>query len=139
MRDHDKVLSNSLQHVQQQIDSDEPKLLYNLTSDLAHVLCINMPSFQLIHFVDGLVDALVDCESSSSSGAGVVLNATLKNKGSELQSQVPHVTQRLLKQLEVIKCPRTKSYTLRSILNLATHHSKVVCGILLGQPLPFDR
>lgn len=138
MRDHDKVLGNSLQHVQQQIDSDEPKLLYNLTSDLAHIICINMPSFQLIHFVEGLLDALVDCESSSSSGSSVVLNATLKNKGGELQSHVAHVLGKLLKQLDNIKCSKTKSYALRGILNLATHHSKVVCGILLAQPLPFD-
>lgn len=81
MRDHDKVLSNSMQQIQQKIESDEPKLLYNLTSDLAHVICLNLPHFQLIHFVDGLTDALLDCESSSSNGSSIVLNVTLKNKG----------------------------------------------------------
>ncbi|KAJ8930968.1 hypothetical protein NQ314_016182 [Rhamnusium bicolor] len=138
MRDQDKVLSNSLQHIQQQIDCDEPKLLYNLTSDLAHIICLNMPQFQLIHFVDGLTEALVDCESSSSNGSSVVLNATLKNKGGELQSHVTHVLEKLLKQLDNIQYPRTKSSALRGILNLATHHSKIVGGILLAQPLPFD-
>uniref|UniRef100_A0A6P7GVH6 Maestro heat-like repeat-containing protein family member 1 n=1 Tax=Diabrotica virgifera virgifera TaxID=50390 RepID=A0A6P7GVH6_DIAVI len=138
MRDHDKVLSNSLQHIHQQIDSDEPKLLYNLTSDLAHIICVNLPSFQLIHCIDGLTDALLDCESSSSNGSSVVLNVILKNKGGELSSHVVHVIEKLLKQLYQIRCPRTKSSTYRAVLNLAMHHSKTVCGILLNQPLPFD-
>ncbi|CAG9840062.1 unnamed protein product [Diabrotica balteata] len=138
MRDHDKVLSNSLQHIHQQIDSDEPKLLYNLTSDLAHIICINLPSFQLIHCIDGLTDALLDCEPSSSNGSSVVLNVILKNKGGELLSHVVPVIEKLLKQLYQIRCPRTKSSTYRAVLNLAMHHSKTVCGILLNQPLPFD-
>jgi hypothetical protein len=138
MRDHDKQLSNSMQHIQQQIDSEEPKLLYNLTSDLAHIICLNLPHFQLIHFVDGLIEALLDCEASSSSGSSVVLNMTLKSKGSELQGHVNLILEKLIIQLGKIQCPRTKSSTLRSILNFATHHSKAVCQILLNQPLPFD-
>lgn len=89
MRDHDKVLSNSVQHIQQQIESDEPKLLYNLTSDMAHVICVNMPHFQLMHFVEGLTDSLLDCESSSSNGSSVVLNVTLKNKGEYIVILIP--------------------------------------------------
>ncbi|KAJ8979536.1 hypothetical protein NQ317_017684 [Molorchus minor] len=132
MRDHDKILSNALQHVQQQIESDDPKLLYNLTSDVAHIVCLNLPQFQLIHFVDGLSDALLDCESSSSNGSSVVLNVT------ELQNHVTYILNKLLKALNKIQCSRTKSSTLRAILNLATHHCKTVGGILLAQPLPFD-
>ncbi|CAG9858443.1 unnamed protein product [Phyllotreta striolata] len=138
MRDHDKILSNSLQHIQQQIDSDEPKLLYNLTSDLAHIISINLPPFQLMHCIEGLIEALLDCESSSSNGSSVVLNLLLKNKGGELVSHVAHITEELLKKLYKIQCPRTKSTTYRAILNLAMHHSKIVCGILLSQSLPFD-
>nr|XP_023029049.1 maestro heat-like repeat-containing protein family member 1 [Leptinotarsa decemlineata] len=138
MREHDKVLSNSLQHIQQQIDSDDPKLLYNLTSDLAHIVCLNLSPFQLIHCVEGLLDALLDCESSSSNGSSVVLNTILKNKGGELQSHVTPVLEKLLKQLYKIQCMRTKSSSYRGILNLAMHHSRTVCGILLTQPLPLD-
>ncbi|KAG5897176.1 hypothetical protein JTB14_022538 [Gonioctena quinquepunctata] len=138
MREHDKVLSNSLQHIQQQIDSDDPKLLYNLTSDLAHIVYLNLSPFQLIHCIDGLLDALLDCESSSSNGSSVVLNTILKNKGGELQSHVSTVMEKYLKQLYKIQCIRTKSSSYRGILNLAMHHSKTVCGILLSQPLPFD-
>lgn len=138
MKDHDKVLSNSLQHIQHQIDSDDPKLLYNLTSDLAHVICLNIPQFQLVHFVDGLCDGLLDCESSSSNGTGVVLSMTLKSKGSELQSHVNLILAKMLKQLDKIQCPRTRSSALRGILNLATHHPKLVGSLLLAEPLPFD-
>lgn len=138
MREHDKFLSNSLQNVQQNIASEDPKLLFNLTSDLAHVICVNLPHFQLVHFIEGLIDALLDCESSSSNGSGVILNITLKNKGNDLQNHVTYVAEQLITQLNRIQCPRTKSSTLRAILSLASHHSKIVGGLLLMQPLPYD-
>ncbi|CAG9771935.1 unnamed protein product [Ceutorhynchus assimilis] len=138
MRDHDKLLSNSLHNVQQNIESDDPKLLFNLTSDLAHVICLNLPQFQLIHFIDGLIDGLLDCETSSSNGTSVILNITLKNKGNELQNYVKQVTEKILGQLDKIQCPRTKSSTLRAVLSLASHHSRIVGGILLMQPLPYE-
>lgn len=140
MRDHDKQLSNSLQHIQKQIDTDDPKLLYNLTVDLAHIVCINLPQFQLIHFVDGLIDGLMDCEISSSNGTSIVLTMTLKNRGGELQVlSVNDILEKIVKQLYKIECIRTRNSTLRAILNLATHHSKNVGSILLAYPLPYDR
>lgn len=139
MREHDKQLSNALQHIQQQIDSDEPKLLYNLTSDLAHIICANLPHFQLLHFVDSLIsNALLDCETSSSSGSSVVLNITLKNKGGELQIHVITLMEKICIQLTKIKCPRTRLSTLRAVLSFATHHSQTIGHFLMAQPLPFD-
>ncbi|XP_030751328.1 maestro heat-like repeat-containing protein family member 1 [Sitophilus oryzae] len=138
MRDHDKVLSNSLQHVQKSIETNDPQQLFNLTSDLANVICQNLPQFQLIHFVEGLIDSLLDCESSSSNGSSVVLNITLKNKGGDLQNHVSHVTERLIAQLDSIPFTRTKTSALRAVVNLAAHHPRVVGGILLMQPLPFS-
>ncbi|KAH1014351.1 hypothetical protein HUJ04_003198 [Dendroctonus ponderosae] len=138
MRDHDKVLSNSLQNVQQNIESDDPKLLFNLTSDLAYIVCVNLPQFQLVHFIEGLIESLLDCESSSSNGTSVVLNITLKNKSNEMQNHVTHVAVKLIAQLARIQCPRTKSTSLRALSSLAGHHSRIVGAILLMQPLPFD-
>lgn len=59
-------------------------------------------------------------------------------KGGELQNHVTHILETILIQLYKIQCHRTKSSTLRAILNLATHNAKTVCSILLGQPLPYD-
>ncbi|XP_050312814.1 maestro heat-like repeat-containing protein family member 1 isoform X3 [Anthonomus grandis grandis] len=139
MRDHDKTLSNSLQLVQQSIELEDPKLLFQLTSDLASVICSNLPQFQLVHLTDGLIDALVDCESSSSNGACVVLNIVLKQKGGELQKHATPVAERLLSQLSCIVCAKTRGTALRALLTLAGHSPRVVGGILLTQPLPYDR
>lgn len=139
MRDHDKLLANSLQHIQQQIDTDEPKLLYNLTTDLAHIICVNMPQFQLSHFVFGLIEALMDCEESSASGSGIVLNMTMKSKGGELTSHINEVFTELIQKLDSIKSTKTRSSALKAVLNLAAHHSKIAVNIILSQPLPYSQ
>lgn len=139
MRDHDKLLSNSLQHIQQQIDTDDPKLLYNLTTDLAHVVTSNMPQFQLSHFVFGLIDSLLDCEESSSTGASVVLHMTMKNKGAELVSNVNEVFSKLIQQLDSINHVRTRYSTLRAVVSLAAHHSRPALTVMLTQPLPYTQ
>ncbi|XP_045471667.1 maestro heat-like repeat-containing protein family member 1 [Harmonia axyridis] len=139
MRDHDKILSNSMQYIQQQIDQRDPKLLYSLTTDLSNILCTNIPSFQLIHFVEGLIDALIDCESSSSNGSGIILNLTLKSKGMELQNHITTIVQKILGQIRNIKCVATRTSALRAVQSAASHHSKIVSAILLQQPLPFEQ
>lgn len=139
MRDHDKLLSNSIQHIQQQIDTDEPKLLYNLTTDLAHVIANNMPQFQLSHFVFGLIDSLLDCEESSSTGSSVVLHMIMKNKGSELVSNVNDVFSKLIQQLDSIKCVRARSSALRAVVSLAAHNCKTALNVMLTQPLPYSQ
>ncbi|XP_066159161.1 maestro heat-like repeat-containing protein family member 1 isoform X1 [Euwallacea fornicatus] len=138
MRDHDKVLKNSMRNVQQNIESEDPKLLFNLTSDLAHIISVDLPQFQVIHLIDGLIESLLDCEPSSSNGTSVVLNIILKNKGNGIQNHVAHVTEAIVAQLDKIQCPRTKSSTLRALSSFASHHSRIVGGILLMQPLPYE-
>lgn len=139
MRDHDKLLSNSLQHIQQQIDTDEPKLLYNLTTDLAHVIAINMPQFQLSQFVFGLIESLLDHEESSTTGSSVVLHMTMKDKGTELVSNVNEVFNKLIQQLNSIENVRTRYSTLRAVVSLAAHHSKPALAVMLSQPLPYSQ
>lgn len=139
VKDHDKVLSDSLQTITNNITTNEPKLLYNLTTDLAHVISKNIPQSQLSHFVFGLLDALIDCEEASSLGSSVVLNTILKSKGAELHAHVTDAFGRLIVQLDNIKCVRTRSSALRSILSLSAHHPKVAVGKLLAQPLPFSQ
>jgi hypothetical protein len=52
------------------------------------IICAKLPHVQLIHFLDSLLDGLLDAEPCSSSGASVVLNALLKCNGRELYHQV---------------------------------------------------
>lgn len=139
VKDHDKVLSDLLENIINNITTNEPKLLYNITTDLAHVISNNIPQSQLPHFVYGLLDALIDCEEASSLGSAVVLNAILKSKGSDLHAQVSEVFAKLLTQLDNIKCVRTRSSALRAVLSLSSHHPKVAVGKLLAQPLPFNQ
>lgn len=139
VKDHDKVLGDSLQNIVNNIATNEPKLLYNLTTDLAHIISMNIPQAQLSHLVYGLLDALVDCEETSSLGSSVVLNAILKSKGAELHTHVSDVFGRLTVQLDNIKCARTRSSALRAVLSLASHHLKVAVAKLLAQPLPFSQ
>lgn len=138
-RDRDKILSNSLQHIQQDIDTDEPKLLYNLTVDLAQVISNNMPQFQLSHFVFGLIDGLMDREESSAAGTSVVLNMILKSKGAELTSHVNEVFTGLIQQLDCVQSTRARASGLRAVLSLAAHHSKSAAGVILNQPLPYNQ
>lgn len=77
----------------------------------------------------------VKCEQIT----GVIMMKIFHFLGGELQSYVTNILEKLLAQIYIIQCPRTRSSTLGGILNLATHHSKVVCGILLNQPLPYDK
>lgn len=139
MRDYDKQLQNSLSNVLENIDTEEPKTLFNLTTDLAHVVSSNIPIFQLYNFTDALLDALLDVESASSNGASVVLNTVLKNKGGDLQPHVNDVTKKTVALLNDIKCQRTRSTALRAIHSLSTHHLKAVVHVILAQALPYNQ
>ena len=139
MREHDKVLNNAFAHIQEQIETNEPKHLFNLTTDLAHSIALNIPKFQLPHFVDALIDGLLDVEKSCSSGASIVLNNMMKLKGNELQNYVQSIIGRIHNVLDKINCPRTKSTTLSSVFSLTEHHLRQVVQVLLQQTLPYDQ
>ena len=52
------------------------------------VISKKLPSDQLRQFVDLIQEGLVDPQSHSSSGACVVLNGIMKNRGQELMKEV---------------------------------------------------
>lgn len=139
LRDHDRLLTNSLHHVQQHIDTDDPKLLYNITTDMAQIVGTNLPQFQLYRFVVGLVEALLDAQESSATGAAIVLQVALKQKGVELALHAHDVFGKLLAQLDYVKAGSVRSPALKAVLNLAMHHPKVAVGVALAQPLPYSQ
>ncbi|KAK5646733.1 hypothetical protein RI129_005197 [Pyrocoelia pectoralis] len=139
LRDYDENIKQSLAAIQEEIDSDKPKILFNLTTDLSNVIVEHLPPVQLPYFINHLIDALLDVESLSSSGSTVVLNTVIKSKGEDLSMNVSDLLNKLLNILDQITCLRTRASALRVILNFAVHHSKVVVGMLLAHPLPFTQ
>ncbi|KAF5298497.1 hypothetical protein FQR65_LT01276 [Abscondita terminalis] len=139
MRDYDRIITQSLANIQEEIESEKPKVLFNLTTDLANVIVEHLPKLQLPHFVNHLIDALLDVESLSSSGSTVVLNTVIKSKGGELAMHVSDLLNKLLITLDQIQCQKTRSSALRGVLHFAVHHPKTVVTALLSHSLPYNQ
>lgn len=139
MSDYNNEIGNALATLKQDIETNDPKLLFTITSDIAKIVSQYLPHFQLMHFTESLLDGLLDCEPSSSSGSSVTLNVFLKLKGGELYQHVSDIILKLLKYMNDITCSKTRSSSVRSILALAIHHPKAVTSVLLTHPLPYER
>nr|CAD7601307.1 unnamed protein product [Timema genevievae] len=138
LADHDNDTTGALETIRQQIVTEDPAALFKVTGELARIICGKLPHFQLMHFSESLQEGLLDPETTSSSGASVVLNILLKAKGGELYHQVHDILAGLLQQLAHIHCPQTRTGTIRAVLALAGHHPKAVVSALLHRPLPFN-
>nr|CAD7445664.1 unnamed protein product [Timema bartmani] len=138
LADHDNDTTGALETIRQQIVTEDPSALFKVTGELARIICGKLPHFQLMHFSESLQEGLLDPETTSSSGASVVLNILLKAKGGELYHQVHDILAGLLQQLAHIHCPQTRTGTIRAVLALAGHHPKAVVSALLHRPLPFN-
>nr|CAD7202277.1 unnamed protein product [Timema douglasi] len=138
LADHDNDTTGALENIRQQIVTEDPSALFKVTGELARIICGKLPHFQLMHFSESLQEGLLDPETTSSSGASVVLNILLKAKGGELYHQVHDILAGLLQQLAHIHCPQTRTGTIRAVLALAGHHPKAVVSALLHRPLPFN-
>lgn len=138
MSDYNNEIGNRLQALQTDIISSNPKILYNVTLELAKIIAEFLPPFQLMHFAESLLDGLLDHEPSSSSGGSVTLNMFLKLKGGELYNHVTDLVIKLLQFMNLMTCNKTRTSSVRSVLALAIHHPKVVVAVLLTNPLPYD-
>lgn len=139
MSDYNNEIGTSLDSLRQDIETNDPKLLFSITSDLAKVVSKYLPHFQLMHFTESLLDGLLDHEPSSSSGSSVTLNVFLKLKGGELYQHVSDIVLKLVKYMNEMNCPKTRSSSVRSVLALAVHHPKAVTSVLLTYPLPYEK
>lgn len=139
MSDYNNEIGNALGDLKKDIETNDPKLLFTITSDLAKVVSQYLPHFQLMHFTESLLDGLLDHEPSSSSGSSVILNVFLKLKGGELYQHVSDIVLKLLRYMNDMTCSKTKSSSVRSVLALAIHHPKAVTSVLLTHPLPYER
>ncbi|XP_033626005.1 maestro heat-like repeat-containing protein family member 1 isoform X2 [Asterias rubens] len=116
----------------------DPNMLYGLVNDLAKGLSKKIPSAQLKSFIYMLIEGLLDIQSHCSSGSCVVLNAMLKNRGTELIVDVGEMIAAIHFKLINIKCQQTRTGTLRAVRTLATNHLANVMDTLLKYPLPYD-
>ena len=74
--------------LRERAEKDEPNSLFSLVNDLSKVLCKKVSSAHLWSMVMYLLEGLVDSQGHSSSGACVVLNQIVKQRGTALCEQV---------------------------------------------------
>lgn len=136
--DHKDSMVDALPTLKDRLQKGDPNVLYSVVNDLSKVISKKLPVNQLKTFVDLLQEGLVDPQSHSSSGACVVLNGIMKNRGAELQKEVDNILGSLHEKLFQVQFDQTKTGALRTIRTLATHHLIPTIKCLLNYPLPYD-
>lgn len=135
----DDTIRSQLEIVRENIEKDDFKLLYELCKVLGSIIAARIPKHQLGSLIDGLLDAMLDVESSSSMGASIVLNSIFETEGGQLTQHVHNIMVKLTKLLEKIKSPGARNMALKSVRSLASHHLKTVLNVILIQQLPFPQ
>ncbi|CAH1780505.1 unnamed protein product, partial [Owenia fusiformis] len=137
--DEPDQMVDALPTLKERLKKTDPNVLFSVIKDLSKVLCKKLPSDQLSDFMEKLYDGLLDAQSHSSSGACVLMNSTIKLRGSELHSQVEYILGVLHEKLGQIECPQTRTGTLRAIRTLSSHHLLSVLTSLLTYPIPYNK
>ncbi|KAI0215332.1 Maestro heat-like repeat-containing protein family member 1 [Lamellibrachia satsuma] len=130
--------AETLPNLKEKVRHSDPSVLFNIVNDLAKVLIKKVPSSELMSFLSCLMDALLDSQSHSSSGACVVLNSVIKARGGELHSQVDTVLSSLHDKMREITCRQTRTGAIRAVRTLMSHQLLTVLDLLLHYPIPFD-
>lgn len=136
--DYKDQMVDALPTLRDRLQKGDPNVLYSVVNDLSKVISKKLPSDQLIAFIEVIQEGLLDPQSHSSSGACVVLNGIVKNRGTELLKEVGTILGSIHGKLFQIQFPQTKTGALRTIRTLAQHHLIPVLKTLLNYPLPYD-
>ncbi|XP_060593728.1 maestro heat-like repeat-containing protein family member 1 [Ruditapes philippinarum] len=136
--DHKDQMVEALPTLKERLQKGDPNVLYSVVNDLAKVISKKLPSSQLKPFIEIIQEGLLDPQSHSSSGACVVLNGIMKNRGTELQKEVENILSSVHSKLFQIQFAQTKTGALRTIRTLSQHHLLLVLKSLLNYPLPYD-
>ncbi|XP_011410499.2 PREDICTED: maestro heat-like repeat-containing protein family member 1 [Amphimedon queenslandica] len=131
-------LVNALSLLKERAENDEASSLFSLCTDLSKVLCKKLHTEFLWPTMQVLLEGLVDYQGHSSSGACVVLNNFVKQRGSSLAEQVPDLIDGLHQQLPHVTNPQTRTGTLRCMRTLCHQYLQPVVTHLLNKPLPWD-
>ncbi|XP_052816666.1 maestro heat-like repeat-containing protein family member 1 isoform X2 [Mya arenaria] len=136
--DHKDQMVEALPTLRSRLEKGDANVLYSVVNDLSKVISKKLPSEQLKPFIELIEEGLLDPQSHSSSGACVVLNGILKNRGTELMKEVDSILAAIHGKLFQIQFPQTKTGALRSVRTLAQHHLLLVIKTLLTYSLPYD-
>ncbi|KAL3859489.1 hypothetical protein ACJMK2_009708 [Sinanodonta woodiana] len=136
--DHKDSMIEAVPTLKERLRKGDPNVMYSVVNDLSKVIAKKLPQGQVLSFIELLQEGLVDPQSHSSSGACVVLNGVMKNRGGEVIKQVDYILGSLHEKLSQIQFAQTKTGTLRTIRTMAAHHLQPVLMSLLSYSLPFD-
>lgn len=132
------TLVKAFDNLKKRAEDDESNVLFGVANDLAKILSKKTPGDQLTFLIRGLMEALSDQQSHSSSGACVVLNSVLRIRGAELGGEIPSLVSSIHLKLPSITHVKTRTGTLRCFRTLASHHLVPLLKTLLDFPLPMD-
>ncbi|KAL4234897.1 Mroh1p [Mactra antiquata] len=136
--DHKDQMVDALPTLRERLEKGDANVLFSVVNDLSKVISKKLPSDQLKPFIEIIQEGLLDPQSHSSSGACVVLNGIMKNRGAELLKEVDHILSSVHGKMFQIQFAQTKTGALRTLRTLAQHHLIPVIKSLLNYPLPFD-
>ncbi|XP_059158762.1 maestro heat-like repeat-containing protein family member 1 isoform X2 [Physella acuta] len=132
------AMIDAIPTLKERLKKSDPNILFSVVNDLSKVIAKKLPADCLVPFMEILQQGLLDVQSSSSSGACVVLNAVMKIRGPDIRSKVEVFLETLYEKLFQIQHPQTKTGTLRTIRTMATHHLLPTLTSLLTYQLPYD-
>lgn len=132
------ALAKAFNVLKKRAEDDESNVLFSVANDLAKVLSKKFPNDQITFLIHGLVAALSDQQSHSSSGSCVVLNSIFRIRGAELGGEIPSLAGLIHDKLPMVTHVKTRTGTLRCFRTLATHHLVPLLKTLLDFPLPMD-
>jgi hypothetical protein len=131
-------LVNALTVLKERAESDEANSLFSLCNDLSKVLCKKLSSDFLWLTVQVLIEGLIDYQGHSSSGACVVLNNIVKQRGQSLVENIPDLVDCIHQQLPHITNTQTRTGTLRCIRTLGYQFLEPMVTHLLNKPFAWD-
>ncbi|XP_012944683.1 maestro heat-like repeat-containing protein family member 1 isoform X2 [Aplysia californica] len=129
---------DALPTLKDRLKKSDPNLMFSAINDVSKVISKKLPADHLVPFIETLQQGLLDNQSHSSSGACVVLNGIMKNRGLDIRHKVESFLASLYERLCQIQCPQTKTGTLRTLRTMAGHHLVPFVSSLLTYPLPYE-
>eukprot|EP00042_Codosiga_hollandica_P058679 m.888514 g.888514 ORF g.888514 m.888514 type:complete len:837 (+) comp59932_c0_seq4:158-2668(+) len=133
------AIIDAVNQLRDRADTTDSTAQFALVNDLSKVLSKKIAAEELLNFLYPLIDCLLDAQSTSSSGTCVVINGLFRQRGIELEAEVPNLVNVLHKQMGLITHERASLGILRSLRTLATHYLALVVKQLQTFDLPYDK
>ena len=132
------VVIDAMNQLHGRSDNTEANAQFALVNDLSKILAKKIAPEDLLPFMYGLIDTLLDGQNAASSGSCVVLNGIFRLRGPELEGEVNNIITILHDKMPSITHERTGMGVLRSVRTLTAHHLALVVKHLQSYELPYD-